>query len=507
MNITDEEKQDTNKEKQSAEVVDAKMAATIETGRHRQIIARAGSGKTQHISELVVERLKEGSPPESIMAIAYGVQAAQELKERILLVAGQKLGPTPGLSQMTVGTIHSICLALLKRHLPRYASYRLLSDAQVYLLLKKNFRTLELGHIRLVDGPHVGDPIENNVWDVRVLMDVLAVLREGDIDWGKVPRPLKNACRKYKELMRRERALDHTGLLQNAVQALENTEDEHCQSLRRYIAETVQHLYVDEYQDVNPVQERLIQTFADLGVCVTTVGDPGQAIFGWRGCDARYVTTFTERYGGQQERLDSNYRSSPAVIAAAQSFLEPQSGTMDAAGHQRTDASDLQAGQFADPQQEAQFVVRRVQELLGTPFQDQRDGPLRGLTYSDMAVLCRSVHQSAGPIVAALTAAGIPCQVSGLGGLFAAVEVQAVVKSFLFLADCPELVRQGNKIVGRQAVTAEAVAQAWREAELGFSSTGIDAGVAYLQTQKALYANHGWHSEECEVPGEKEARR
>ena len=455
---------------------------------HRQITARAGSGKTQRISELVVERLGEGAPPESIMAITYGIQAAQELKERILLVAGQKLGPTPGLSQMTIGTIHSVCLALLKRHLPRYASYRLLSDAQVYLLLKQHYHNLELDHIRLLDGPHAGDPIENNVWDVRVLMDVLAVLREGDIDWGQVPRPLRNSCRKYKELMRRERALDHTGLLQGAVQALGNTDDEHCQNLRRHIADTVQHLYVDEYQDVNPVQERLIQTFADLGVCVTTVGDPGQAIFGWRGCDARYVTTFTGRYGGQQERLDSNYRSSPAVIAAAQSFLEPLAGAMHATGHQQAEAGDLQAGQFADPQQEAQFVVRRVRELLGTPFQDQREGSLRGLTYSDVAVLCRSVHQSAGPIVTALTAAGIPCQVSGLGGLFAAREVQAVVKSFLFLADCPEIIRQGGKTAGRQAVTAEAVAQAWRDAELGFSSDSIDAGVAYLQAQKALYA-------------------
>jgi DNA helicase-2/ATP-dependent DNA helicase PcrA len=455
--------------------------------RHKQITARAGSGKTQRISVLIVECLAEGTPPESIMAITYGVQAAQELKERILLIAGQQLGPMPGLSQMMVGTIHSVCLTLLKRHLPRYASYRLLSDAQVYLLLKKHYRALELDQIRIQDGPQVGDTLENSVWNLRVLMDVLAVLREGDIDWSRVPKSLKNSCRKYKELMRCERALDHTGLLQGAVQALENTEDEHCRNLRRYIEGTVKHLFVDEYQDVNPVQERLIQAFADLGVSVTTVGDPGQAIFGWRGCDARYVTTFTARYGGQQERLENNYRSSPGVIAAAQSFLGAQAGMMQAAGHQQAEVGDLQAGQFADPQQEAQYVVQRIQALLGTSFQDQRDDPLRGLTYSDMAVLCRSVHQSAGPIVAALGAAGIPCQVSGLGGLFSTAEVKAVVKSFLFLAGRPEIIRQGGKVVTRQPVTAEAVARAWHEAELGFSSEGVEAGVAYLEKQKAFY--------------------
>jgi DNA helicase-2/ATP-dependent DNA helicase PcrA len=471
---------------------------------HRQIVARAGSGKTQRIASLVVESLRQGAPPESVMAITYGVQAAQELRERILLIAGQELGPTPGLSQMTIGTIHSVCLGLLKRHLPRYASYRLLSDAQVYLLLKQNFRALGLDKIRLQDGPQAGNLLDNSVWDLRVLMDVLAVLREGDIDWDHVPKPLRQVCRNYKDLMRREHALDYPGLLQSTVQALRNTEDEYCRNLRRYITETIKYLYVDEYQDVNSIQEFLIQSFADLGASVTTVGDPAQAIFGWRGCDARYVTTFTQRYGGQQERLENNYRSSPGIVAAAQSFLVPEAdelvvGTMHAAGHQQTDAGDLQAGKFADTEEEAQYVVRRIQELIGTAFQDQRDGPLRGLSYSDMAVLCRSVGQSAGPIVAALTAAGIPCQVSGMGGLFAAAEVQAVVKSFLFLAGCPEIIRQGNKtrsnkarggkFVDRQDVTADDVAQAWRKANLGFSAAGIKAGVAYLMEQKALYAD------------------
>lgn len=138
---------------------------------------------------------------------------------------------------------------------------------------------------------------------------------------------------------------------------------------------TAKHLFVDEYQDVNPIQERLIQTFADLGVSVTTVGDPGQAIFGWRGCDARYVTTFTERYGGQQERLENNYRSSPGVVAAAQSFLGAWAGAdnmsiMQAAGHQQSEAGDLQAGQFTDPQQECQassysYVLRISRSAIG----------------------------------------------------------------------------------------------------------------------------------------------
>lgn len=459
-------------------------------GRHRQITARAGSGKTQRIASLVAESLQQGTPPEGIVAITYGVQAAQELKERILVVAGQTLGPVPGLTQMTIGTIHSVCLALLKRHLPRYASYRLFSDAQVYLLLKQHYHELGLDQVRLIDGPQVGDPLENNIWDLRVLQDALAVLREGDIDWGHVSEPLRQVCRNYKELMHRERALDYTGLLQSTVQALANTKDEHCCNLRRHIAETVQHLFLDEYQDVNPIQERLIQIFADLGASVTTVGDPSQAIFGWRGCDARYVTTFAARYGGQQEQLENNYRSSPGIVVAAQSFSEPQAGVMQAAGHQRTEEGDLQAGQFADTEEEAQYVVRRVQELLGTPFQDHRDGPRRGLTYSDMAVLCRSVHQSGGAIVEALQAAGIPCQVTGLGGLFAAAEVQAVVKSFLFLADCPEVVRQGSKIVGRQEVTADDVAQAWRQANLGFGDARIEVGMAYLQRMKEHYAKH-----------------
>ena len=466
-------------------------------GGHRQIIAGAGSGKTERIAGLIVESLSTGTPPEAIVATTYGVQAAQELRERILLIAGQRLGPMPGLSQMTVGTIHSVCLALLKRHLPRYASYRLLSDAQVYLLIKDHFRDLALDEVRLVDGPHVGDPLERTVWDLRAFLDVLSVLREGDVDWGQVPAPLRASCRRYRDLMRRERALDHTGLLHQTLQALENADDEECRRLRRHIADTVQEIYIDEYQDVNPVQERLIQAFADRGATITTVGDPNQAIYGWRGCDVRYVTSFAERFSASVQRLDNNYRSSAGVIAAAQSIIgsvmggQAGGGAILAAGHQTTEEGDLQAGRFADPNAEADFIVGRIQDLIGTSFEDRKNDAPRGLTYGDIAVLCRSVRQSAGAVVQALAAAGIPHRVSGLGGLFAAPEVQAIVKSFLYLAGRPELIREGRSVVGRRTVTADDVAQAWRQADVGFSDAEIVAGIAYLEDQRTLYRPGG----------------
>jgi len=460
-----------------------------EPREHRQVIAQAGSGKTQRIAELIADSVATGTPPGSIVATTYGVQAAQELRERILLVAGQRLGPMPGLSQMTVGTIHSVCLGLLKRHLPRYISYRLLTEAQVYLLVKENYHALGLDRVRLVDGPHAGDPLERTAWDLRAYLDVLTVLREGDVDWGKMPAPLKESCRRFKHLMRRERALDHTGLLHQALHALGDTDDEHCRRLRAHIVDNVRALYVDEYQDVNPIQERLIRAFVDLGVAVTTVGDGNQAIYGWRGCDVRYVTSFADRYHARVERLDTNYRSSPGVITAAHHLLGSQAGeqAMTAGGHQVTEAGDLQAGQFDNLQEEADYIVGRIQDMIGTPFQDRLDDPPRGLTYSDVAVLCRSVRQSAGAIVEALTAAGIPCRVSGLGGLFAAPEVRAVVASFLFLADRPELVREGGKVVGRRVVTAGDVVQAWRDADLGLSAAETAGGAAYLVEQKARY--------------------
>ena len=466
-------------------------------GGHRQIIAGAGSGKTERIAGLIVESLSAGTPPEAIVATTYGVQAAQELRERILLIAGQRLGPMPGLSQMSVGTIHSVCLALLKRHLPRYASYRLLSDAQVYLLVKDHFHDLGLDQVRLVDGPHVGDPLEMTIWDLRAFVEVLSVLREGDVDWGQVPAPLRASCRRYRDLMRRERALDHTGLLHQTLQALGNADDEDCRRLRRHIADTVQEIYVDEYQDVNPVQERLIQAFADLGATITTVGDPNQAIYGWRGCDVRYVTSFAERFGAAVERLDNNYRSSAGVIAAAQSIIgsvmggQAGGGAILAAGHQVTEEGDLQAGRFEEPHAEADFIVGRIRDLVGAPFEDRRNDAPRGLTYGDIAVLCRSVRQSAGAVVEALAAAGIPHRVSGLGGLFAAPEVRAVVKSFLFLAGRPELIREGRRVVSRRAVTADDVAQAWRQADVGFSDTEIAAGITYLEEQQTRYRPGG----------------
>lgn len=450
---------------------------------HRQITAGAGTGKTERIARLIVEQLQAGVAPEQMVALTYGVQAARELKERIQTVAAQTMGQRPALSQMAVGTIHSVCLALLKQFVPRYASFRLLSEAQVFLLLKKHFRDLALGDVRLVDGPMTGETLTRSVYDLRALQDVLAVLREGDIDWSQVPRPLFESCQRFQALMRQERALDYPGLLRATVRALENTTDPDCLRLRAHIQTTVRAAFFDEHQDINFIQERLVQVFADLGAAVTVVGDGQQAIFGWRGCDAEYMRTFAQRYGARTERLDRNYRSSAAVLAAAARF-SVEGGVLQAASPQASEPGDLSAARFPTPQAQAQSIVCRIQELLGTPFQDAAHSPPRGLSYSDMAVLCRSVRQSGAAIVAELEAAGIPYTVSGLGGLFAASEVQAVVTSFLFLSAQPRLVRERGRVVGRLVVTAEEVAQAWRAANLGFEEEAIVAAVAYLEEQR-----------------------
>ena len=193
------------------------------------------------------------------------------------------------------------------------------------------------------------------------------------------------------------------------------------------------------------------------------------------------------------EWLDNNYRSSAGIIAAAQSIIGGQASgeAIRAAGHQVTEEGDLQAGRFADPNAEADFIVGRIRDLVGAPFEDRRNDAPRGLTYGDIAVLCRSVRQSAGAVVEALAAAGIPHRVSGLGGLFAAPEVRAVVKSFLFLAGRPELIREGRRVVSRRAVTADDVAQAWRQADVGFSDTEIAAGITYLEEQQTRYRPGG----------------
>jgi DNA helicase II / ATP-dependent DNA helicase PcrA len=396
-----------------------------------QIIACAGSGKTQVISQRIInilrEKASEGVRPANIVAFTFTDKAAGELKNRIHKLANDQLGSDFGLAEMYVGTIHGFCLNLLQTYLFKYLKYSVLSDVQQRLLIDRHNQESGLRSLTTLDGK----PLKQFV-DSRLYQKILSIVREANIDEGALgDHPVRAALAKYNDLLDKKRYLDYSRILLEAVTALAGDE-----ALRKIIGERVKYLIVDEYQDVNPLQECLIRLFHDLGAQLCVVGDDDQTIYQWNGSDINNILTFKDRYPGvRQIPMAENFRSSKGVVETARNVVERNRErlpkNMESMEKQPFARGDLLCLRFQTPEEEARWVVEKLGELRGVSFAEQ--GVTRGLCWSDCAILLRSVKNSAGPIVEALRAANIPYIVKGMTGLFDTVEAQAAVGIFYYL--------------------------------------------------------------------------
>jgi DNA helicase-2/ATP-dependent DNA helicase PcrA len=437
-----------------------------------QVIACAGSGKTQVLAQRIVNIFKkkaaDGVGPANIVAFTFTEKAAGELKDRIHTLCRAQLGSSVGLGEMFVGTIHGFCLDLLQTYQYRFLKYRVLNDVQQRLLIDRHSRESGLTDLTT----HDGKPLKR--WlDSRVYQRALAVIRESQIDEAALGvHPIRDALRKYTELLDRKRYLDYSRILTEAVTALATDSD-----LRSKIGARIKYLIVDEYQDVNPLQETLIRVLSALGAQVCVVGDDDQTIYQWNGSDIDNILNFRARYSDvHQVPLGENFRSSKGVVETARKVVERNGERlpkrMESQEKQSFEFGDILCLGFTNPQAEADWIIEKILALRGLPFQES-DGT-RGLTWSDCAILFRSVKNSAAPIVEALRRADIPYVIKGVTGLFDTPEVQAAAAIYSYLTE---------------EVPREALAQAWRNANLGVNETLLDQAIDWLDAEKADWPN------------------
>lgn len=446
---------------------------------HLQIIACAGSGKTQVISARIVHILEHGAPPGSIIAFTFTEKAAGELKDRIDRLARETLGSSQGLGDMFVGTIHGFCLNLLQSPpLYRYLKYTVLDDIQQRLFIDRHSVQSGLTSVPLMNGSGTLQRWK----DSDLYRTIISIYREGDIDHDLVPADVRAAVEQYTALLHEQKYLDYTMIMSEAVAELETN-----QRLRGQIAEQVRYVVVDEYQDVNPLQERLVRLLHELGANVCVVGDDDQTIYQWRGSEVENIITFANRYPDVvQVRLNENFRSSEGVVDSARGVVELNDERlpkrMESVNAQPFAYGDVLACMFDNPQQEAEWIVSRIQALHGAEYSDRPDDGPRGLAYSDFAILLRSVKRDAAPIVEALSAADIPFVVTGMSGLFHTPEIEAMRAAFYHMADFGH---------GDDPPVSEAdLVRLLRQAGLGLSSRDIAAGLNLLVQRKAMLASN-----------------
>ncbi|MDA8108499.1 MAG: ATP-dependent DNA helicase [Betaproteobacteria bacterium] len=439
-------------------------------GRNLQLIACAGSGKTEVVARRVVHLLTPGREdslaPRNIIAFTFTDKAAAELKERIVTRTRQALGDMPGMAEMFVGTIHAFCLELLKSESPKHLKFEVLNEVQQGLFVDRNSSKSGLTTSTDLNGAAL-----RRYLDTKHYVTALSILREAERDDAQLNGcSVLNGLPAYQKLLDDKSYLDYSSILEEAVTLLTND-----QGLRARVAERVKYVIVDEYQDVNPVQEAIVWSLHELGARICVVGDDDQTIYQWRGSDVENILTFERRYPAvEQIPLEENFRSCEGVIETARGFIEQNGARLTKAmkptGAQPYESGDVVALSFADPDAEARHIVETIRALRGVAFKE--DEVERGLSWSDMAVLLRSVKANAEPITRALRAAGIPFVVTGMTNLFGTAEAGAARQLFYFIADRP-------------GVDAAALKAAWESAGLGLEPAALDQAIAGAAAAKA----------------------
>lgn len=421
----------------------AQAEAISEMSKPLQLIACAGSGKTEVLAQRIANILQQpGVQPKNVIAFTFTDKAAAELKERIYRTVGAAIPDIVGMAEMYVGTIHGYCLDMLQTFLPETFKYGVLTDITQQLLIDR--MSVKSGLTTCTK--NVGGKVTtlSRFKDTRYYKGALSVLREDDVTFGLVPDAVKASLASYQNLLTKQRYFDYTSMMVEAVRFLERSQvgltlDTAEQSMRDHIECDVKFVIVDEYQDVNPIQEKLVQRLVHFGANLCVVGDDDQTIYQWRGSEVRNIIDFASRYSDARSiRLEENFRSSKGIVELGRSVAERLDSVerlpkkMLDASHQTWERGDMLALQFENDDDEASWIAERIQGLQGVRFKDRPDSPPRGLSWSDCAVLFRSV-KDADALVDELRRRGVPFIIKGLARLFDSVEIQACAGIFRYV--------------------------------------------------------------------------
>ena len=385
--------------------------------RHRrsdlQVIACAGSGKTESIAQRVAALIDDGEEPASIVACTFTERAAAELKDRITRRVAEVKGPDflDRLGPMFVGTIHAYCFRILQHHVPKFGNYDVLDENRHAGFLSREFYRIGLSKLK---AKHWA-PIR----DFASTVDVIA--NEFIPANALAGTPLGECYSAYRQSLTRHHFLTFSLIVASALEALEDRD------IRERVRGPLRHLLVDEYQDINPSQERLIELLSAAAVQLTVVGDDDQSIYQWRGSDVRNILTFKQRRrGARSVDLDTNRRSRPAIVDAANRFSKTIANRLD---------KTMKEYRPAGPNQVVPWSAVTDETEAGTIADTVIRLKAQGYRYRDIAVLFRSVRTAAPPLIEALRARDIPYTAGGRTGLFLQPEVAFVAEIYAWFVD------------------------------------------------------------------------
>ena len=336
------------------------------------ILAGAGSGKTRVLTHRIAYLIEElGVNPWNILAITFTNKAAGEMRQRVDNLVGF------GSESIWVSTFHSMCVRILRRFIDRLGY-----DSRFTIYDTDDQKTLMKAVCKKVD-------IDTKQFKERMLLSVISsaknemiVPEEFELNAGGDFAQLKIAkvYREYEAQLKANNALDFDDLLVKTVQLLQTQPD-----VRENYQERFRYIMVDEYQDTNTVQFKLVSLLAGKYRNLCVVGDDDQSIYKFRGANIRNILDFEKEYPDAKViKLEQNYRSTGNILNAANGVISNNKGRKDKTlWTANGEGEKISLRQFDTAYDEAEFIAEDIKKEV-------RDGA----SYNDNAVLYRTNAQS-----------------------------------------------------------------------------------------------------------------
>ena len=340
------------------------------------MLAGAGTGKTKALTTRIVHLLTTNrARTNEILAVTFTNKAAREMKERVGRMLGQ---PAEGMPWL--GTFHSICVKLLRRHAELVG-------------LKSNFTILDTDdQIRLLKQLISAAGIDDKRWPARMLANIIDDWKNRALTPAKVPAGDAAAYNhrgtefydQYQTRLKELNAVDFGDLLLHCVEIFQNNPDLLAQYHRWF-----RYILVDEYQDTNVAQYLWLRLLASGHKNICCVGDDDQSIYGWRGAEVGNILRFEKDFSGAKViRLEQNYRSTKHILSAASGVIRGNEGRLGKELWTEADGGEkVRLIGHWDGEEEARWIGEEIEAM------QRGTRGMRQYGLNEMAILVRASHQ------------------------------------------------------------------------------------------------------------------
>lgn len=332
----------------------AQLAAVRAINGPLLVLAGAGTGKTSVVTHRIAELVRNGVRPSRILAVTFTNKAASEMQERAQALLGKRLTEKPEIS-----TFHSLCVRILRRHITvlgypaRFAIY---DRGDQESIARQALREIKVPSESLRPADLMA---QIGRWKTLAVSPPQAVeLAQTDQEHLSA-----SAYRRYQQTLKRLGAVDFDDLLL----LTEELFDRH-PKLRAAEAARFSHLLIDEYQDTNAAQYRIVRALAEQHQNLCVVGDDDQSIYGWRGAEVTHILRFQRDWPrAKVVRLEENYRSTEQIIECANRLIAYNGNRHQKVLRAQTVGEKPRILQLPDEEGEAREIVREIGARLTLP--------------------------------------------------------------------------------------------------------------------------------------------